>query len=92
MPFIAPPSTIKMKSSCALDCENVDKNCEYALASFPGPAQLSVAISVLQAMKSWAGPGNEAKYALFMLLQDSRKILETFIVCANTFIITANYN
>ena len=36
------------------------------LASFPGPAQLSVAIStvkrfsVLQATKSWAGPGNEA--------------------------------
>ena len=29
------------------------------LASFPGPAQLSVA-SVLQATESWAGPGNEA--------------------------------
>ena len=34
-----------------------------SVASFPGPAQLSVAIStvsVLQATKSWAGPGNEA--------------------------------
>ena len=34
------------------------------LASFPGPAQLSVACStrltVLQATESWAGPGNEA--------------------------------
>ena len=33
------------------------------LASFPGPAQLSVAcsrFSVLQANESWAGPGNEA--------------------------------
>ena len=39
------------------------------LASFPGPAQLSVAIStVLQATKSWAGPGNEAT-----VLQDRRK-------------------
>ena len=27
--------------------------------SFPGPTQLSVA-SVLQAMESWAGPGNDA--------------------------------
>ena len=36
-----------------------------ALASFPGPAQLSVAIStVKQATKSWAGPGNEARRAL----------------------------
>ena len=33
----------------------------FTLASFPGPTQLSVAIStVLQATKSWAGPGNEA--------------------------------
>ena len=31
------------------------------LASFPGPAHLSVAcFSVLQATESWAGPGNEA--------------------------------
>jgi len=31
------------------------------IASFPGPTQLSVACSmVLQAMESWAGPGNEA--------------------------------
>ena len=38
------------------------RNIGEFLASFPGPAQLSVAIStsVLQATKSWAGPGNEA--------------------------------
>ena len=32
------------------------------VASFPGPAQLSCVIStaILQSMKSWAGPGNEA--------------------------------
>ena len=31
------------------------------LASFPGPAQFSIAYStVLQAMESWAGPGNKA--------------------------------
>ena len=29
------------------------------VASFPGPAQLSVT-SILQTMESWAGPGNEA--------------------------------
>ena len=29
------------------------------IASFPGPAQFSIA-SVLQATESWAGPGNEA--------------------------------
>ena len=37
------------------------------LASFPGPAQLSVACShgkVLQATESWAGPGNEARTGL----------------------------
>ena len=32
------------------------------IASFPGPAQLSVT-SVLQATESWAGPGNEASWS-----------------------------
>ena len=32
------------------------------MASFPGPAQLSVTcITVLEAAESWAGPGNEAR-------------------------------
>ena len=35
--------------------------CYWILASFPGPARLSVA-SLLQATKSWAGPGNEANW------------------------------
>ena len=35
------------------------------LASFPGPAQLSVAcFTVLKAKESWAGPGNEASRLL----------------------------
>jgi len=35
------------------------------LASFPGPAQLSVACStILKATESWAGPGNEARRTL----------------------------
>ena len=42
----------------------------YALASFPGSVQLSVASStvqfVLEATESWAGPGNEA--VMHMLL------------------------
>ena len=37
----------------------------HVVASFPGPAQLSVA-SVLQATKSWAGPGNEAMHVARM--------------------------
>ena len=39
----------------------------FSLASFPGPAQLSVAFStVLQATESWAGPGNEARFSHHM--------------------------
>ena len=34
---------------------------QAGVASFPGPAQLSVAILVLQATKSWAGPGNKTR-------------------------------
>ena len=34
------------------------------LASFPGPAHLSVAIYSTEATESWAGPGNEAKNQL----------------------------
>ena len=57
------------------ECFSISKEYAYAtisrglrnsklLASFPGPAQLSVTCStekrVLQATESWAGPGNEA--------------------------------
>ena len=38
-------------------------NCGFPLASFPGPAQLSVALT-----ESWAGPGNEASFPWFILL------------------------
>ena len=34
------------------------------IASFPGPAQLSVACS---ATESWAGPGNEASGVIFII-------------------------
>ena len=64
------------------------------VASFPGPAQLSVAIStVLQATKSWAGPGNEASSEAFIyrysaclnfllfVLQMNCIILDTTRVC-----------
>ena len=35
-----------------------------SIASFPGPAQLSVACSADQATESWAGPGNEASSSM----------------------------
>ena len=39
----------------------VVKQCSRSVASFPGPAQLSVAFNtVLKATESWVGPGNEA--------------------------------
>ena len=34
----------------------------YVLASFPGPHAAFGCTKVLQATKSWAGPGNEATY------------------------------
>ena len=38
---------------------------DIAIASFPGPAQLSVGYNmVLQAMESWVRPGNEANIVL----------------------------
>ena len=46
----------------------------YPLTSFPGPAQLSVTCStVLEAMESWVGPGNEATYPSHEML-DTRPL------------------
>ena len=39
------------------------------VASFPGPAQLSVAC-VLQATESWAGPGNEASQEAWVTVNE----------------------
>ena len=44
---------------------------EFIVASFPGPAQLSI----LQVMESWAGPGNEAKFIAHLTLM--RKVSVT---------------
>ena len=47
------------------------------LASFPGPAKLSVACStrftVLKATESWAGPGNEASVVCQLLEMSVQK-------------------
>ena len=55
------------------------------VASFPGPAQLSVACShsVLQVTESWAGPGNEATTKAVQQNTD--------IFCINQRVIDAQY-
>ena len=67
-PQQADTSLLLAKVRCYI---HLPATCTKEVASFPGPAQLSVAIStvkrgsVLQATKSWAGPGNEATSYLY---------------------------
>ena len=52
-------------------------SCEVSLASFPGPAQLSVTSSMVEI---WAGPGNEAKVSL---LQGEINLCWDSVKCAD---------
>ena len=62
-----------LKIKCPIfPCDSVN-----ALASFPGPTQLSVAYSTVMT-KSWAGPGNE----LVTCIVSAQSIKEGLLVTA----------
>ena len=54
---------VRIPPVLAWELDNLGYTCMHVLASFPGPCDaFGSRFSVLQATKSWVGPGNEAIY------------------------------